>query len=129
MSESNDVTLARLDWWLWAVRVFKSRSLATDACRAGSVSVAGSPAKPARALRLGDEISVKVGLIQRTFVVVGYPPHRVGAKLVPTFCEDRTPPEEIAKARENRLMDWLAREKGSGRPTKRDRRALNQLFP
>lgn len=125
-----DVSSApRLDRWLWSVRLFKSRSLATDACRAGSVTVGGQPAKPAREVRLGDEVTVWQGLIQRTLVVRGLPPGRVGARLVRHFCDDRTPPEALARARENRVAHLLAREKGSGRPTKRDRRALDRLFP
>ncbi len=119
---------ARLDKWLWAVRLFKTRSLAADACRAGSVSVNGRPARPARGLRTGEIITVRVGLILRTLSVRAVPHSRVGAPRVAEFCEDRTPEAEFAKAREQRVQHLLARERGSGRPTKRDRRALEQLF-
>lgn len=119
---------ARLDRWLWTVRLFKSRSLATDACRAGSVTIGGEPAKPAREVKPGDEVVVRQGLIRRVVIVRGCPPGRVGAKLVPTFCEDRTPPEARALAEQDRLGHFLARERGSGRPTKRDRRVLDQVF-
>jgi ribosome-associated heat shock protein Hsp15 len=121
---------ARLDKWLWAVRLFRTRSLATDACRAGSVAINDLPAKPARDVRAGEVITVRQGLITRTLRVVGLPRSRVGAKLVANFCADLTPPEELAKAHDpaNRIQNLLAREKGSGRPTKRDRRLLDQLF-
>jgi ribosome-associated heat shock protein Hsp15 len=118
----------RLDKWLWAVRVFKTRSLATDACRAGSVTVNDQPAKPARDVRAGETITVKQGLVLRTLRVIGVPKSRVGPKLVATFCADLTPPEEIAKARANPIQQFLAREKGSGRPTKRDRRLLDTFL-
>ena len=108
--------------------MFKSRSLATDACRAGSVTVGGQAAKPAREVRAGDQVIVRQGLIQRVVIVRGFPPHRVGAKLVPEFCEDRTPPEARALAEQNPLGHFLARERGSGRPTKRDRRALERML-
>ena len=118
----------RLDKWLWAVRVFRTRALASDACRAGSVAVNELPAKPAREVRAGETVTVKSGLLVRTFRVVDVPRSRVGAKLVATYCTDLTPPEELAKARERSVQQLLAREKGSGRPTKRDRRRLEQLF-
>lgn len=118
----------RLDKWLWAVRVFRTRSLAGDACRAGSVAVNELPAKPARDVRAGEVVTVRVGLMVRTLRVVGVPRSRVGAKLVPEFCAELTPPGEWAKAREQGVQQFLAREKGSGRPTKRDRRLLDRLF-
>jgi ribosome-associated heat shock protein Hsp15 len=118
----------RLDKWLWAVRVFKTRSLASDACRAGSVAVNKVQAKPARDVRPGETITVKQGLVLRTLRVVDVPRSRVGAKMVTSFCTDLTPPEEMDKARQNPVMQLLAREKGSGRPTKRDRRLLDALL-
>ena len=118
----------RIDKWLWAVRIFKTRSLATDACRAGSVTVNDQPAKPSRDVRPGEVVVVRLGLIRRTLVVRAVPPGRVGAKLVATYCEDRTPPEEFERARNQRVQQFLAREKGSGRPTKRDRRLIDRLF-
>jgi ribosome-associated heat shock protein Hsp15 len=128
LNQPNAAPAARLDRWLWAVRVFKSRSLASDACRAGTVAVNGHVAKPARDVHPGETVTVKQGLILRTLRVVDVPRSRVGPKLVPSFCTDLTPPEELAKARENRIQHLLAREKGSGRPTKRDRRLLDQLM-
>ncbi|HWA87657.1 MAG TPA: RNA-binding S4 domain-containing protein [Opitutus sp.] len=118
----------RLDKWLWAVRLFKTRSLATDACRGGSVRIGGQAAKPAREVHVGELITLRQGVVTRTLRVAGVPRARVGAKLVPGFCADLTPPEEFAKAREQPVQHFLAREKGSGRPTKRDRRAIDRLL-
>lgn len=119
---------ARLDKWLWAVRLFKTRSLATDACRAGSVTIGDQPVKPAREVRAGELVLVRQGLVVRTLKVVAVPPSRLGAKRVPEFCADLTPAEEFEKARENSVQQLLAREKGSGRPTKRERRLLDELL-
>lgn len=110
------------------MRLFKSRSLASDACRSGSVAVNDLPAKPAREVRRGETITVRQGLVNRTLRVRDVPPSRVGAKLVANYCDDLTPAAEFEKARENRVQQLLAREKGSGRPTKRDRRLLDRLF-
>lgn len=124
----NPAVTARIDKWLWAVRLFKTRGLATDACRAGSVWIGGHPAKPARDVRTGELIEVRQGLITRTLRVVDVPRSRIGPKRVPEFCAELTPPEEFEKAREQRVQHFLAREKGSGRPTKRDRRAIDRLL-
>jgi ribosome-associated heat shock protein Hsp15 len=125
---SGDTGAARLDRWLWAVRLFKTRALATAACRAGSVTIGDQIAKPAREVRAGERVYVRQGLVLRTLEVVGVPPSRMGAKRVPEFCTDLTPASEFEKARERPLQQMLAREKGSGRPTKRDRRLLDQLM-
>jgi len=118
----------RLDKWLWAVRIFRSRSLATDACRAGSVTVNELPARPGRDVHAGEKVVVRQGLLLRTLRVVAVPRSRVGPKLVVTYCEDLTPPEELAKAKERSVQQFLEREKGSGRPTKRDRRLVDRFF-
>jgi ribosome-associated heat shock protein Hsp15 len=128
LSTSTAESAGRIDKWLWAVRIFRTRSLASDACRAGSVTIHERPVKPARDVKAGETIAVQQGLVRRTLRVVGVPRSRVGAKLVADYCEDQTPPEEFAKAREQRVQHVLEREKGSGRPTKRDRRLLDRLF-
>lgn len=126
---SDDVSATeRIDKWLWTVRIFKTRGLATDACRAGSVQVGGQPVKPSRDVKIGEIVTIKQGLVTRTVAVLGVPVRRIGPKLAAGFCEDRTPPEEYAKARVQPVQQFLAREKGSGRPTKRDRRAIDELF-
>lgn len=120
--------VSRLDKWLWSVRVFKTRALASEACRAGNVAVADQVSKPSRDVRPGEVIRVQQGLITRTIQVVALPLARVGAKRVPEFCLELTPPAEFEKAREQRMQHMLARERGAGRPTKRDRRQLDQLL-
>ena len=118
----------RLDQWLWAVRIFKTRSLAAEACRAGRVTVAGLQAKPARTVRIADPIQVREGEFARGFKVIALPQSRVGAKLVPQYCEEVTPPAEIEKLRLSRQMNSLGRERGLGRPTKRERRRIEFTF-
>jgi ribosome-associated heat shock protein Hsp15 len=114
----------RLDQWLWAVRVFKTRTLAADAIKAGHVQINGQPSKPAREARAGETIVARVGVLTRTVRVIAAPPSRVGAKLVPQFAEDLTPPEEYAKRPEPNLLPPILRPRGAGRPTKRDRRKI-----
>ena len=128
MYKESSANAARVDRWLWSLRLFKTRSLATDACKAGSVEVGGQPVKPAREVKPGEVVTVRQGLILRTLLVVGLPVSRVGAVRVPEFYEDRTAPEEFEKARLHRVQQLMARERGTGRPTKRDRRALEDLF-
>jgi ribosome-associated heat shock protein Hsp15 len=128
LSNSTAESAGRIDKWLWAVRLFRTRSLASDACRAGSVTIQDRPVKPARDVKPGETIAVRQGLVRRTLRVLDVPRSRVGAKLVSRYCEDQTPPEEFAKARAQPVQHVLAREKGSGRPTKRDRRLLDRLF-
>ena len=118
----------RLDKWLWAVRLYKSRSLATDACHGGKVRVNGQPAKPARAVRPGDVIIASTGDLTRTVKIIGLLKSRVGPKRVPEYLEDLTPAEEYAKPRERSVAPVGSRPKGSGRPTKRDRRILDSFF-
>jgi ribosome-associated heat shock protein Hsp15 len=116
----------RLDKWLWTVRVFKTRSLATAACRAGSVEVNAQPAKASRDLHGGEIVSVKIGLVTRTLRVLDVPERRIGPKVVGKFCEDQTSPEEYAKAKVQPVQQFLARERGAGRPTKRERREMER---
>jgi ribosome-associated heat shock protein Hsp15 len=116
----------RLDKWLWSVRVFKTRAEATDACRAGKVMIGAHEAKPGRDVRIGETIEAKVGLTLRTLKVRGLPRSRVGAKLLPEFMEDLTPPAEYERAKQASLEHMLARERG--RPTKKDRRDMSRLF-
>ena len=118
----------RIDKWLWCVRVFKTRAAATAACRAGAVLIDATPVKPARELRVGELVFVRQGLIMRTLRYLGAPASRLAAKHVPEFCADLTPAEEFAKARREPVQQFLAREKGAGRPTKRDRRQLDHLL-
>jgi len=118
----------RLDKWLWAVRLFKTRALAAAAIRAGAVEIGGNPAKPSREVHPGEIVTVRQGVMRRTLRVVEAPVSRVGAKLVPLYATDLTPAAEFEKGREQRLGQFPARTPGSGRPTKRDRRLLDRLF-
>ncbi|HEY2573306.1 MAG TPA: RNA-binding S4 domain-containing protein, partial [Verrucomicrobiaceae bacterium] len=90
----------RVDKWLWAVRLYKSRSLASEACDAGHVKIGGARVKPSRRVRAGEVITALAGRVQRTMKVTGTPDQRVGARWVNQFLEDLTPPEAYAKARE-----------------------------
>ena len=119
---------ARLDKWLWAVRAFKTRALATDACRSGHVTVNELLAKPGRDVHAGETVCLRLGLMVRTLRILSVPRSRVGAKLVPDFCTDLTPPSEWEKMKEHRVQQLLASERGGGRPTKRDRRLRDRLF-
>jgi len=118
----------RIDKWLWAVRLYKSRSLAATACSAGKVRIANEPIKPSRSVRVGDVISAVTGEITRTVRVVALLDRRVGAKLVPEYVEDLTPASEYQKRREPDFRPLLLRPKGAGRPTKKDRRKLDELI-
>ena len=119
----------RIDKWLWAARFFKTRRAATEACQAGKVKLNSRSVKPSRVLKPGDELLITRQLYKQQVRVVGLQDRRVSAKLVATLYEDRTPEEEIEQARTVRSMEGAfhrARHK-AGRPTKRDRRALQKL--
>ncbi|MEK7675931.1 MAG: RNA-binding S4 domain-containing protein [Verrucomicrobiota bacterium] len=121
------VTNVRIDKWLWAVRVYKSRSLATEACRTGRVSIAGQPVKPSRDVKIGDVISAKKGEMNMTIKVLGLIERRVGAQIAKEHAEDLTPASEYAKAREPKHQSLFYRPKGMGRPTKKEGRVLRRL--
>lgn len=117
----------RIDKWLWEVRVYKTRNQATLACRAGKVRMAGAVVKPSRELKAGEEISVFLPPYHKTIRVLDFPKSRVSAKLVEGFMEDLTPPEEYDKLRLMRETNFEFRERGTGRPTKRERRDIEIL--
>lgn len=118
----------RLDKWLWSVRVFKTRAEATAQCRNGRVQVNGLDAKPGRDIHVGETVTARVGIVTRTLKVVGVPRSRVAAKQLPEFLQDLTPPAEYDRAKQASLEHMLARERGQGRPTKKDRREMGRLF-
>ncbi len=119
--------IVRVDKWLWSVRVFKTRSLATDACKKHRVAINGALAKPAREVKVGDVISVRKPPIEYQFRVLALLSNRVGAKLVPEYMENITPEEQYELLRMQRLSGFVDRAKGLGRPTKKDRRSLEQF--
>ncbi len=118
----------RLDKWLWAVRVYRSRSVATAACQAGHVKIGGQSVKASREVHIGEVIWARAGHLNRTVKVLALLEQRVGAKLVSQFLEDQTPPEEYARARQEAAEAASHFPKGFGRPTKKDRRSLLKVF-
>jgi ribosome-associated heat shock protein Hsp15 len=118
----------RIDKWLWAVRLYRSRSLAAEACNAGHVKIGGNSAKPSRDVRAGEVISALTGRVLRTVKVLALLDRRVGAKVVSEFLEDMTPPEEYARAQAESRQVAIHFPKGFGRPTKKRRRDLEQFF-
>lgn len=118
---------ARIDKWLWAARIFKTRSLAADACKSGRVTLNGAQVKPSRTVKEGDEVGVKKSPVTYTFRVKQAIEKRVGAKLLPDILEDITPPEQYEILEMQRISGFVGRAKGTGRPTKKDRRALDDF--
>ena len=117
----------RIDKWLWAVRLYGSRSLATEACNAGHVKIGGNKVKPSRDVRTGEEITVFAGRVLRKVKVLALLDQRVGAKLVSQYLEDLTPPEEYTRAREEAVAGARF-PAGFGRPTKKQRRQLERFL-
>lgn len=118
---------ARLDKWLWAARIYKTRTLAADACKNGRVSINGAQAKPSRTVKAGDEVAVKKSPITYTFRVKQAIEKRVGAKLLPDVLENITKPEQYELLEMSRISGFVGRARGTGRPTKKDRRALDEF--
>ena len=117
----------RVDKWLWATRVFKTRTLATDACRLGRVTIAGMNVKPSRTVKVGDVIEVRKPPITLTLRVAGITQNRVGAKLVPNYLENLTTPDQYEVLEMARIGGFVARQKGMGRPTKKEGREMKQF--
>ena len=117
----------RIDKWLWAVRVFKTRSLASEACRSGKVKILDQVIKPSRVLKTGEEITVSIPPITKTLKVIALAGNRVSAKLVSTLMQDLTPEAEYQKLKQTKESDFEFRQRGIGRPTKRERREIEFL--
>lgn len=118
----------RLDKWLWCVRVYKTRALATEACRGGKVTLDGQSARPAREVRTGQMVTINLGGWTRTLRIGQVLDHRVAHSELEPYLEDLTTPEELERGRERQVQNLLARPHGGGRPTKRERRAIDQAF-
>ena len=116
---------ARIDKWLWAVRIYKTRSIAAEACKKGHVSIGERTAKPAHNVRVGDIINVKKAPITYSFKVLQCAEHRVGAKLVPELMENVTPQEQYNILDMSKMSGFVDRARGTGRPTKKERRDLD----
>lgn len=119
---------ARIDKWLWAARIFKTRTIAAEACKKGRVSINGAQAKPSRMIKPGDVINVKKSPITYSFKVLQAIEKRVGAKLVLEIMENVTSPEQYELLEMSRISGFIDRARGTGRPTKKDRRSLDEFF-
>ena len=118
---------ARVDKWLWAARIFKTRSMAAAACKKGQVSLNGAPLKPSRTVRVGDIINVRKPPVTYSFKIKQAIEKRVGAKLIPEILENVTPAAQYELLEMNRISGFVNRAKGTGRPTKKDRRSLEEF--
>lgn len=118
---------ARIDKWLWAVRLYKTRSMATDACKKGQITMNGLPVKPSKSIKEGDIINVRKPPVTYTFKVLQAIENRVGAKLVPEMLENLTPKEQYEILEMNKISGFINRARGTGRPTKKDRRELDDF--
>ena len=118
----------RIDKFLWAIRVFKTRSDATEACKGNKVKAGGAPAKPSRMVKAGEEIQVRKGAVQFTYRVKALLEKRVGDAAVEEYAENLTPASEMEKLRAPVETFFITRDRGSGRPTKKDRRELDALW-
>ena len=118
---------ARLDKWLWAARIYKTRTLAADACKNGRVTITGAQAKPSRVVKVGDEVGVKKSPITYTFRVKQAIEKRVGAKLLPDVLENITSAQQYELLEMSRISGFVGRARGTGRPTKKERRALDEF--
>ena len=116
---------ARIDKWLWAARLFKTRSIAADACKNGRVTFNGSTIKPSRMIKEGDTVHVKKSPITYSFKVLKAIEQRVGAKLIPEIYENVTDPKQYELLEMSRISGFVDRARGTGRPTKKERRALD----
>lgn len=118
----------RIDKYLWSIRVYKTRSEATDACKGGKVRLNGADVKPSKAVKTGDMIVARKGVVVYTYRVLELVDKRQGAKFVPNYAENLTPAEELAKLRAPVETFFLKRDRGAGRPTKKDRRQMESLW-
>ena len=117
----------RIDKWLWAIRVYKTRSLATEACRSARVRIGGQIIKPSREIKINDEVSIHLGIYTKSVRVKALLHNRVSAALVPNFLEDITPQSELDKLKIQQEMKPEFRPRGVGRPTKKHRRLIDRL--
>ena len=119
---------ARIDKWLWASRIFKTRSIAADACKNGRVTIGGVNVKPSRMVKVGETVSVRKPPITYSFRILKTIEQRVGAKLLPEIYENVTAPEQYELLEMTRISGFVDRARGTGRPTKKDRRSLDAFI-
>lgn len=118
---------ARIDKWLWAVRIYKTRSIAAEACKKGHISIGERSVKPSHTVRVGDVVKVKKTPITYSFRVLKAAENRVGAKLVPELMENITPQEQYEILEMSKISGFTDRQKGTGRPTKKERREIDRF--
>ena len=118
----------RIDKWLWATRIFKTRTIALEACNKNRVTVNDMPAKPSKMIKIGDIVQVRKPPVTYSFKVLDLTSNRVGAKLVPQFFENITPPDQYELLELQKINGFVNRARGAGRPTKKERRELEQFF-
>lgn len=118
----------RIDKFLWAMRIYKTRSIATDACKNGRITMNGVQLKPSRTFHVGDTFSVRKGPITYTYRILQLCQNRLGAKLVPEYLRDITAPEQLELLELARLAGQSGRDRGTGRPTKKDRRDIETFM-
>jgi ribosome-associated heat shock protein Hsp15 len=118
----------RVDKYLWAMRIYKTRSIATDACKCGRVKMNGVEVKPSRMFHVGDIFTVRKGPITYTYRILQLWGNRLGAKMVPEYLQDITPKEQLELLELARYAAQSGRDRGTGRPTKKDRRDIEQFF-
>ena len=117
--------VARIDKWLWAARIFKTRSIAADACKNGRVTIGGVNVKPSHMVKVGETVSVRKPPVTYSFRILKTIEQRVGAKLLPEIYENVTTPDQYELLEMNRISGFVNRARGTGRPTKKDRRAMD----
>ena len=124
----DDMEEVRIDKYLWSIRVYKTRSEATDACKGGKIRLNGGDVKPSKTVKVGDVLVSRKGPVTYTYRVLQLIDKRQGAKLVPIYAENLTPQEELDKLRAPVETFFLKRDRGTGRPTKKDRRQMESLW-
>ena len=118
----------RIDKWMWAVRIFKTRTIALEACKKNRVMVNDIPAKPSRMIKTGDIVQVRKPPVTFSFKVLDITSNRIGAKLVPQYMENVTPPEQYEILELQKISGFVDRARGAGRPTKKERRELDDFI-
>lgn len=118
----------RIDKWLWAVRIFKTRSIAAEACKKGKVMMAGKPVKPSRNIKINDVVQIKRPPIVYSFKVLALTENRLGAKLVHDFMENVTTPDQLHLLELDKVAGFGKRDRGTGRPTKKERRDIDEFI-
>ncbi len=121
-----DKNETRIDKWLWAVRIYKTRSKATEACSGGKVKINNTKVKPSRKIKIGETIHIRKGIINHIYTVLKIAEKRMSAKFIYSYLQNLTPQNEISKLAFSNKLPVLKREKGQGRPTKKDRRLLDK---